>query len=52
MCIRDRPQSVASLPYFLLLVLVGALFYFGPGLALKAFDLAAFLGLLRRRKRG
>ena len=49
---RLLPQSVASLPYFLLLVLVGALFYFGPGLALKAFDLAAFLGLLRRRKRG
>ncbi|WP_234730746.1 murein biosynthesis integral membrane protein MurJ [Acidocella facilis] len=49
---RLLPQSVASLPYFLLLVVVGALFYFGPGLALKAFDLAGFLGLLRRRKRG
>jgi putative peptidoglycan lipid II flippase len=48
---RLLPPGVTSIPQFLLLVLVGAVFYFGPGTLLKAFDLRQFLGLLRRRRR-
>lgn len=36
---------------FLLLVVVGGVFYFGPGVALRAFSLQEFAALLRRRKR-
>ncbi len=48
---RFLPPGVTSLPQFLLLVLVGAVFYFGPGTLLKAFDLREFLHILRRRRK-
>ena len=48
---RFLPPGVTSLPQFLLLVLVGAVFYFGPGTALRAFDLREFLHILRRRRK-
>ena len=47
---RLLTPGVTSVPQFLLLVLVGATFYFGPGTALRAFDLREFLSLLRRRR--
>lgn len=45
------PPGVTNIPQFLLLVLVGAVFYFGPGMALRAFDLREFLHILRRRRK-
>ena len=48
---RLLPPGVTSIPEFLLLVLVGGVFYFGPGVLIHAFDLREFLGLLRRRRR-
>ncbi len=39
-----------SIPQFLLLVLVGAAAYFGPGLLLGAFDLGELRRLARRRR--
>ncbi|MDE2239344.1 MAG: polysaccharide biosynthesis C-terminal domain-containing protein, partial [Rhodospirillales bacterium] len=48
---RLLPRRVTTIPEFLLLVLVGAVFYFGPGVLLRAFDLREFLGLLRRRRK-
>ena len=48
---RFLPPGVASLPQFLLLVGIGCLFYFLPGVLLKAFSLREFLALLRRRRR-
>lgn len=45
------PRGVTTIPEFLLLVLVGGVFYFGPGILLRAFDLREFLGLLRRQRR-
>lgn len=45
------PSGVSTLPQFLLLVVVGCIFYFLPGMFLKAFSLREFLSLLRRRRR-
>lgn len=45
------PVGVTSLPQFLLLVLTGCVFYFIPGMLLKAFSPREFLSLLRRRRR-
>ncbi|MDE2318256.1 MAG: murein biosynthesis integral membrane protein MurJ [Rhodospirillales bacterium] len=48
---RLLPPGVTTIPEFLLLVLVGAVFYFGPGTALSAFNPREVLGLLRRRRK-
>ena len=48
---RLLPRGVTTIPEFLLLALVGGVFYFGPGVMLRAFDLREFMGLLRRRRR-
>ncbi len=48
---RLLPARVTTIPEFLLLVLVGGVFYFGPGVLIRAFDLREFLGLLRRKRR-
>lgn len=45
------PSGMTTLPQFLLLVLVGCVFYFIPGTLLKAFSIREFLALLRRRRR-
>lgn len=45
------PAGKTSLLEFLLLVLVGCVFYFAPGVLLGAFNLREFAALLRRRKR-
>ena len=47
---RLLPPGKASIPEFLLLVLVGGVFYFGPGLLLRAFDVDVLMRLLRRRR--
>ncbi len=47
---RLLPPGVTTIPEFLVLVLVGAAFYFGPGAALRAFEPGEVLRLLRRRK--
>ncbi len=47
---RLLPPGKASIPEFLLLTLVGGVFYFGPGLLLRAFDVDVLLRLLRRRR--
>jgi len=48
---RLLPSTKTSIPEFLLLTLVGGIFYFGPGLLLRAFDTQEFLSLLRRRRK-
>lgn len=45
------PRGVVNLLEFLLLVVVGVVFYFVPGIILKAFSMNEFLSLLRRRRR-
>lgn len=45
------PAGKANLAGFLLLALVGGIFYFGPGLLLKAFDVELLIRLAKRRKR-
>lgn len=45
------PAGRSNIPEFLLLVLVGGVFYFGPGILLRAFELDEVLRLLRRRRR-
>jgi putative peptidoglycan lipid II flippase len=45
------PAGKTSILDFLLLTLVGGVFYFGPGILLRAFELDEFLRLLRRRRR-
>ena len=45
---RLLPCVKTSIPEFLLLTLVGGIFYFGPGLLLRAFDVELLLRLLRR----
>lgn len=45
------PAGVTSLPQFLLLVVVGVVFYFVPATLLKAFNIREFLLVLRRRQR-
>lgn len=44
------PQGKANIPEFLLLTLVGGVFYFGPGILLRAFDVEQVLSLLKRRR--
>ena len=44
------PAGRTTIPEFLLLVLVGAVFYFGPGIWLRAFDMALLNRLLKRRR--
>lgn len=48
---RLLPPGVTTIPQFLLLVLVGGVFYFGPGVLIRAFDLKEFVGVFRRRRR-
>jgi putative peptidoglycan lipid II flippase len=48
---RLLPAGKANIPDFLLLTLVGGVFYFGPGLLLRAFDVDILLRLLKRRRR-
>jgi putative peptidoglycan lipid II flippase len=48
---RLLPGGKTTIPEFLLLTLVGGIFYFGPGLLLRAFDLEVLMRLLRRRSR-
>jgi len=40
----------STIPQFLVFTLVGAVFYFGPGIAMKAFDLSDVMRILRRRR--
>ncbi len=47
---RLLPVGKTNIPEFLLLTLVGGIFYFGPGLLLRAFDVEQFLSLLKRRR--
>jgi len=42
------PHAHTTIPEFLLLTLVGGIFYFGPGLALRAFDVELLLSLVNR----
>ena len=44
------PPGKAGIAAFLLLTLVGGVFYFGPGLLLRAFDVDMLMRLLRRRR--
>jgi putative peptidoglycan lipid II flippase len=48
---RLLPPGKTTIPEFLLLTLVGGVFYFGPGILLRAFDLDILLRLLKRRRR-
>jgi putative peptidoglycan lipid II flippase len=48
---RLLPAGRTSIAEFLLLTLVGGIFYFGPGLLLRAFDVDVLLRLLKRRRR-
>ena len=48
---RLLPGTKTSIPEFLLLTLVGGIFYFGPGLLLRAFDVEFLRRLLNRRRR-
>jgi putative peptidoglycan lipid II flippase len=48
---RLLPGGKTTIPEFLLLTLVGGIFYFGPGLLLRAFDLEVLMRLLKRRSR-
>ena len=47
---RLLPAGKSNIPEFLLLVAVGAVFYFGPGILLRAFALDEVLRILRRRR--
>ncbi len=44
------PGGKTSITEFLLLTVVGGIFYFGPGIMLRAFDVDLLLHLLRRRR--
>jgi putative peptidoglycan lipid II flippase len=44
------PGGRKNIPEFLLLTLVGGIFYFGPGVVLRAFDVQQVLRLLKRRR--
>jgi putative peptidoglycan lipid II flippase len=48
---RLLPPGRTSILEFLLLTLVGGVFYFGPGILLRAFELDEFMRLLRRRRK-
>jgi putative peptidoglycan lipid II flippase len=47
---RLLPAGKTSIPEFLLLTLVGGIFYFGPGLLLRAFDTEILVRLIKRRR--
>jgi putative peptidoglycan lipid II flippase len=47
---RLLPGGKTSIPEFLLLTLVGGIFYFGPGVLLGAIDVDQLRQLLRRRR--
>jgi putative peptidoglycan lipid II flippase len=47
---RQLPAGKTNIPEFLLLTLVGGIFYFGPGILLGAVDLDIFRRLMRRRR--
>jgi putative peptidoglycan lipid II flippase len=47
---RLLPAGTTTIPEFLLLTLVGGVFYFGPGILLRAFELDEVLRLLKRRR--
>jgi putative peptidoglycan lipid II flippase len=44
------PAGRSTIPEFLFLTLVGGIFYFGPGILLRAFELDEFLRIVRRRR--
>jgi len=44
------PAGRTNIPEFLLLTVVGGIFYFGPGILLRAFELDQILRILRRRR--
>jgi len=48
---RLLPGGKTSILEFLLLTLVGGIFYFGPGLLLKAFDVEQIMRLVRRKRK-